>query len=1418
MHKLPFTLALLLCAQLLSGQSPHGKSFRTDCSACHTTTGWRVDRKGMTFNHDTTRFKLVGQHFRVDCRGCHKSLEFAIKKSECRDCHDDLHEGTLGPDCSRCHTPKSWIVENISEIHRQGRFPLTGAHQVADCKACHKSGSLRRFEPLGLDCINCHLATYQATTKPNHQQAGYGTDCIKCHQATAAGWTGANIEHSFFPLTGGHSISCTLCHTGGDFTKLPTDCNSCHQKDYAATLNPNHQQINLPLTCLDCHTTNPGWKPARFTQHDTRFFPVYTGRHANTWNNCSECHKESGNYAVFSCVDCHEHSKARMDDSHKETNGYQYTSVACFTCHPRGDKEGSFNHSQTNFPLTGAHSGKDCLLCHKSGFAAIPTDCNSCHKPDFDKAQAPAHASAGIPSLCEPCHTTVAWKPSTFNHSTTGFELVGGHTRVQQCADCHKGSVVNTLPQCISCHQVQYDNAKEHKSKLYPAECQLCHTSNVWTEITFNHATSKFPLTGAHIGKDCASCHANGYVGISIECNSCHTPAFTSAKNPNHTLAGLPVQCETCHNTTAWRPSGFSHAATGYALTGGHARVAQCSDCHKGTVLNTRTECLACHQVQYDNAKDHKSKSYPVDCRMCHNADNWLNASFNHAATGFPLTGAHTSVVCATCHKTGFNPIPSDCNSCHATKFASAASPNHTAAGIPLLCENCHNTTAWKPGTFNHGSTGFTLTGGHLRVQQCSECHKGTVLTARPECLSCHQVQYDNARNHKTQSYPVDCRMCHNADNWLNASFNHAQTAFPLTGSHIAVQCATCHKNGYGAIPTDCNSCHAAKFASAASPNHATAGIPATCETCHNTTAWKPGTFNHTTTGFALTGGHLRVQQCSDCHKGTVLTARPECLSCHQVQYDNAVNHKAQSYPTDCRMCHNADNWLNAAFNHALTAFPLTGSHTTVQCATCHKNGFGAIPADCNSCHAAKFAAAAAPNHVAAGIPVLCETCHNTTAWKPGTFSHTTTGFALTGGHLRVAQCSSCHKGSVLTARPECISCHQAQYDNARDHKAKSYPTDCKMCHNSDNWLNASFNHALTPFPLTGAHTTVQCATCHKNGYGAIPYDCNSCHAAKFAAAAIPNHVAAGIPVLCETCHNTTAWKPGTFNHTTTGFALTGGHLRVVQCSDCHKGTVLTARPECISCHQAQYDNAKDHKAQSYPTDCKMCHSSDNWLNASFNHSTTVFPLTGAHTTVLCASCHKNGYANTPTACVSCHQEHYNAAVNPNHKSLGLAVTCGDCHTTSPNWQPATFPVHANYYPLTGAHGAIATNCALCHKGNYSTTPNTCFGCHAAKYNATTNPNHATAQFPTNCEACHTVTAWTPSTFNHDTQYFKIYTGKHRGQWTLCSECHTTPTNFSVYNCLNCHEHNKASMDSKHQGRAGYSYTSAACFSCHSRV
>ena len=653
------------------------------------------------------------------------------------------------------------------------------------------------------------------------------------------------------------------------------------------------------------------------------------------------------------------------------------------------------------------------------------------------------------------------------------------------------------------------------------------------------------------------------------------------------------------------------------------------------------------------------------------------------------------------------------------------------------------------------------------------------------------------------EGFKIDCATCHNAEGWkvtkADMSFDHNTTSFKLTGQHQEVNCKSCHQSlKFKEAKSECAACHTDMHNNTLGPD---------CARCHDTRNWMIQNTSrlHQLTRFPLFGNHA-VADCASCHpSASTLRFEPlgiECIDCHRKDYlaTNNPNHQQVGYSTNCIDCHGvkSTSWEGANFEHGF--FPLTEGHR-ISCIECHKGGsFQKISTECVSCHQKDFTAAQTPNHTAAGIAVDCKTCHTTTAWQPSSFKHVTTGFELTGGHATVAQCSQCHLGNTTTAKPECVSCHQVQYNNAKGHVASKFPTDCKLCHNSINWLQTSFDHNTSNFPLTGAHTTVACATCHANGYVGTLTDCKSCHQANYTAAQTPNHTAAGIAVDCKTCHTTTAWQPSSFKHVTTGFELTGGHATVAQCSQCHLGNTTTAKPECVSCHQVQYNNAKGHVASKFPTDCKLCHNSINWLQTSFDHNTSNFPLTGAHTTVACATCHANGYVGTSTDCKSCHQADYNGATNPNHKTLALPITCADCHTTNLGWQPATFGIHSNYYALTGAHAIIANNCATCHKGTYANTPNTCYGCHATDYNKTTNPSHLAAQFPTDCATCHTNKAWVPSTFNH-TQYFPISSGKHQFN---CIQCHTTPNNYSAFNCISCH----SNAHNQNQGNAG-------CYKCH---
>ena len=53
---------------------------------------------------------------------------------------------------------------------------------------------------------------------------------------------------------------------------------------------------------------------------------------------CMECHTTVGNYTIFNCLDCHAHNdQNQVFEDHSEVNGYEYTSMACFNCHPDGE-------------------------------------------------------------------------------------------------------------------------------------------------------------------------------------------------------------------------------------------------------------------------------------------------------------------------------------------------------------------------------------------------------------------------------------------------------------------------------------------------------------------------------------------------------------------------------------------------------------------------------------------------------------------------------------------------------------------------------------------------------------------------------------------------------------------------------------------------------------------------------------------------------------------------------------------------------------------------------------------------------------------------------------------------------------------------------------------------------------------------
>jgi len=1201
----------------------------------------------------------------------------------------------------------------------------------------------------------------------------------------------------------------------------------------AGTRSPHE---GLKLECTECHTS-ARWVPiapkAPF-RHDKTGFPL-EGSHAQL--QCRSCHQSLVFHHVgTACSDCH-------GDVHKGSLG-----TRCESCHtPRTfttQLEIFKVHDRTRLPLFARHAAVTCASCHAGQkpeeYRATPTECAACHRAALARTRDPNHVLAGFTQACETCHTGAvrAWRPASFQHAA--FPLKGAHARLR-CLACHAERFKGAPRDCLGCHVQAFNRAQNpnHLAGSFPTDCVGCHRETSWRPATFtDHGRTRFPLTGAHARVDCARCHQAGrYSGTSAECVACHRDRYDATRSPNHSTAGMPTACATCHTTTAWQPASFDHARTRFPLAGAHQRVA-CTSCHAaGRYKGTVTDCNGCHQADYKRAKtpDHVASGFPTQCGACHGANAWKPASgVDHSKTRFPLSGAHKRADCASCHSGGrLSAAPTECVGCHLADFQATKNPIHSGPAFPATCESCHSVNAWRPASFvDHNNTRFPLKGAHQRVT-CAACHAGGRFAGTPtDCKGCHQSDYQGAKNpdHVGGSFPTACTNCHGVDAWRPAAFNdHDKTRFPLTGAHRRVDCARCHAGGrYSGTPTDCYGCHQASYQATRNPNHVVSNIPTACAGCHTTNAWRPATFaDHDRTRFPLTGAHARVD-CARCHAGGRYTGTPtDCFACHKTQFQGAKNpdHVAANLATQCASCHTTSAWRPGSFDHNATGFPLQGRHRTVSCLGCHSGGrYRGTPTDCYACHKGQFDSAKNPDHVAGSFSTKCASCHSLNGWRPATFSdHSATRFPLTGAHQRV-DCARCHAGGRYSGTPtDCYACHKSQFDRTTNpgHVAGNFPTSCASCHTTGAWRPASFDHGKTRFPLQGAHRQVDCARCHAGGrYAGTPTDCYGCHRSKYEAVKDPNHVAGGFATKCDGCHSVNAWRPASFSdHGKTRFPLTGAHQRV-SCTQCHTGGRYAGTPtDCVACHRAKYDATRNpnHVTAGFGTACASCHTTNAWTPATFNHGTTRFPLTGSHQRVSCTQCHTGGrYAGTPTDCVACHRAKYDATRNPNHATAGFATTCATCHTTNA-WTPATFNHGTTRFPLTGSHQRVS--CTQCHTGGrYAGTPTDCFACHQARYQGTRNPDHAAAGFPTTCQTCHTTAGWTPATFDHDSRYFPIYSGKHKGKWqNQCSSCHTT-SSYASFECILCHKHsNKAEVDSKHREQVGYQYSSLACYRCHPR-
>ena len=358
----------------------------------------------------------------------------------------------------------------------------------------------------------------------------------------------------------------------------------------------------------------------------------------------------------------------------------------------------------------------------------------------------------GFPTTCQQCHDTVQWTDAKFDHSTTGFTLTGLHTVPPRLHRLPRQQQLQPDGDaCVSCHLTDYNNATIAgpviRASRRPASSA---TTPAWTDAKFDHDSTGFLLTGLHTvpPRACTDCHVNNNYNLNTgACVTCHLKDFQGTTNPNHVTANFPQTCDQCHDTSNWLNATFNHASTGFPLTGLHTVPPRaCTDCHVNNnySLNS-TACVTCHLKDYQGTTNpnHVSSNFPQTCDQCHSTSTWLNATFNHDSTGFPLTGLHTVPprACTDCHvNNNYNLTTNTCVSCHLKDYQGTTNPNHVTSNFPQTCDQCHSTSTWLNATFNHSTTGFPLSGtAHGAAASLYRLPRQQQLQSdQHACVSCH--------------------------------------------------------------------------------------------------------------------------------------------------------------------------------------------------------------------------------------------------------------------------------------------------------------------------------------------------------------------------------------------------------------------------------------------------------------------------------------------------------------------------------------------------------------------------------------------------------------------------------------------------------------------------------------------------------
>ncbi len=178
--------------------------------------------------------------------------------------------------------------------------------------------------------------------------------------------------------------------------------------------------------------------------------------------------------------------------------------------------------------------------------------------------------------------------------------------------------------------------------------------------------------------------------------------------------------------------------------------IPSCSECHKGKLHYTLSNCIKCHDPHAPLKMDFKGKSYKKECLTCHSkVDKEME---EHPSK-------HAELACTYCHtKHKYIPNCLDCHKPHASweKFKDCLKchPAHTPTYITYTldipnryCGVCHKNIkkTLESGKTKHAvlKCAFCHRGRHGIIPQCEACHgiphPQSMIREYKGCLGCHK-------------------------------------------------------------------------------------------------------------------------------------------------------------------------------------------------------------------------------------------------------------------------------------------------------------------------------------------------------------------------------------------------------------------------------------------------------------------------------------------------------------------------------------------------------------------------------------------------------------------------------------------------------------------------------------------------------